>query len=510
MTLHFCQYLAYAIEAIRYPFQLDYGEGIVWQQALLIPGPRMYGDITRYPFIVFHYPPFYHLVVRCLALLGANMLVAGRSVSVASTLMIAVLAAGLSFRASRDETARAPALAGAAVAGLSVFCYWPVVVWSPLFRVDMPATALSFLGVWCAVRSVDHPRQLYLALIAFVLAVYTKQSSLAAPLATVPVMLLATRARTIKACGLGFLLGMVALALLMWVTHGGFLRHIILYNLNRYNLGTAFLAVSLQSSQIVFLVLAIAGIYFGWRGLATQAPFANLAAFGQHLRHNPSSLTRAILLLYFTASTATLATLGKSGGTLNYFIEWMCIWSPWIGTLTAMLVNTALGSDGHQSPLHRPIALIMVPILLIYQVALMPSSAATAYRLNDSERTKQLGQLLARVDRAKRPVLSDDMVLLMKAGKTVPWEPAIFAELAATGRWDERPIVELIAARAFSFIVTTGKQGQSLYDERYAPAVNRAILTAYPDEQFCADMIVHLSSAPPETDANGGCRFSSR
>jgi hypothetical protein len=29
------------IAAIRYPFGIDYGEGIVWQQAMLIPGPRM-------------------------------------------------------------------------------------------------------------------------------------------------------------------------------------------------------------------------------------------------------------------------------------------------------------------------------------------------------------------------------------------------------------------------------------------------------------------------------------
>lgn len=46
MTVHFIFFLKYTFAAVRYPFQLDYGEGIVWQQALLIPGSRMYGDIT--------------------------------------------------------------------------------------------------------------------------------------------------------------------------------------------------------------------------------------------------------------------------------------------------------------------------------------------------------------------------------------------------------------------------------------------------------------------------------
>jgi len=36
------------MQSIQYPYGLEYGEGIVWQQALLIPGPRMYGDIITF------------------------------------------------------------------------------------------------------------------------------------------------------------------------------------------------------------------------------------------------------------------------------------------------------------------------------------------------------------------------------------------------------------------------------------------------------------------------------
>jgi hypothetical protein len=41
--------------SIRYPFQWDYGEGIVWQQAALIPGPLMYSNSQSLPFIVFQF-----------------------------------------------------------------------------------------------------------------------------------------------------------------------------------------------------------------------------------------------------------------------------------------------------------------------------------------------------------------------------------------------------------------------------------------------------------------------
>src|SRR6184192_2212802 len=84
-------YLQNAFDAIRYPFGLDYGEGIVWQQLLLIPGPRMYGAITDAPFIVFHYPPVYHLVARAVTLLGIDPLMAGRGISVVCTLITAGL-----------------------------------------------------------------------------------------------------------------------------------------------------------------------------------------------------------------------------------------------------------------------------------------------------------------------------------------------------------------------------------------------------------------------------------
>jgi hypothetical protein len=136
---HLLIYARYAFAAIRYPFELDYGEGIVWQQALLIPTRRMYGDITQFPFIVFHYPPLYHLVVRFAAAMNTDFLAAGRGVSVASTIAIGALAAGLGFHAVRESASQVASLVGTAVAGLSVFCCWPVLLWSPLFRVDMLA-----------------------------------------------------------------------------------------------------------------------------------------------------------------------------------------------------------------------------------------------------------------------------------------------------------------------------------------------------------------------------------
>jgi hypothetical protein len=180
-------YLQNAFDAVRYPFGLDYGEGIVWQQALLIPGPRMYGAITDAPFIVFHYPPIYHLAVRLVMLLGIDPLMAGRGLSVACTLAAAGLCGWLVGRGISENVKGLARVVGCTIGALLPLSLGPVEFWSVLMRVDMLAICLSFLGVAIVVESIRRPAWLAIAMPIFVLAVYTKQTALTAPAAALAV-----------------------------------------------------------------------------------------------------------------------------------------------------------------------------------------------------------------------------------------------------------------------------------------------------------------------------------
>ena len=110
----------------------------------------------------------------------------------------------------------------------------------------------------------------------------------------------------------------------------------------------------------------------------------------------------------------------------------------------------------------------------------------------------EIEALVTLVRSAPRPVISDDMVLLLRAGKAVEWEPAIFTELASEGMWDERPFVRLIEGRHFAFFVTMGGRGTRLFNARYTPAVADAIDAAYPVKRRLAGYTLHLpvASAP--------------
>ena len=93
---------------------------------------------------------------------------------------------------------------------------------------------------------------------------------------------------------------------------------------------------------------------------------------------------------------------------------------------------------------------------------------------------------------ARRPVISDDMVLVKRAGRHVVWEPAIFAELASKGLWDERPFIARVRRGEFAFFVTRGDRGLPLFDRRYTPAVSDAMDAAYPVRRQVAGYVLHL------------------
>jgi hypothetical protein len=491
LAIHFVVYLHYAVSVVKYPFEVFGAEGIVWQQAMLIPSNQMYGDINRFPFIVFHYPPVYHLVVHAAAALGADPLAAGRAISLLASLITGLIIASLSFHITRNGLGRAASLVGALTAGLTFFCFFPVIAVSPLMRVDMLATALSFLGVWCATRSMRRPVLLYAAMILFVIAAFTKQTCVSAPLAVLIVMFPVNRALTLRVFCLAMLLGGIALAILSWITDGGFLRHLVLYNVNRYSVRLAAQQIVSQSPHLVFVALAFVSAVISWKDLAIELKWINLASFRRDLISSEAVQSIAVLVVYLGLSTCTLFALGKSGSGLNYFLEWVGVQSVLIGMLVARVLDKQLKKSQFYLPSFATTFSIGLPILLVYQVLMLPASRD--FTPAEGIALQQLNELVDRVRAADKPVLSDDMVLLMKAGKGVPWEPAIFLELTRMGRWDERNIVNMIEDHDFAFVITRGYK-----DEHFTDAVVGAIETSYPRTEVQAGLTLHFPLKPEE------------
>jgi hypothetical protein len=184
---------------------------------------------------------------------------------------------------------------------------------------------------------------------------------------------------------------------------------------------------------------------------------------------------RALLLLQLALSTLTLATIFKSGSAFNYFLDWLCIGS----ALAGVFLHDIMGNA-------RFVRIVLAPLCaaaLFSPIRLLPDHPPAADQAMQSA-------LVQEIRAAAKPVASDNMVLLMRAGKPVIYEPAIVTELSALGRWDERPLVNMVATGGFAFMLTEDDlPGAS---PRRSAAVSAAMHDAYPVvEQAGPDLWMH-------------------
>jgi hypothetical protein len=469
---------------LAYPFGVDYGEGIVWQQALLIPGPRMYGSIDHLPFIVFHYPPVYHLASRAVMAFGVDPLAAGRIVSLAATAVIAISIAWLVAAELAGRVSRSAVLVGAVTGALLPLSFGPVEAWFDRMRVDMLAVALAFVAVAFVVRSERQPAWLALAMPAFVLSIYTRQTELAAPASALLVLLLVRPRATILAGIGGAVLGLCALAWLEWVTAGGFLRHIISYNINTWTLALLLTRLRFQVSYAVLLALAVIGLAVLWLRPRDEPPPRGAEA-------SRYTIVLPIITVWLLLSLIMMvATVGKNGSDVNYFIEPMCVCAVAVGLLIGLCWQAVAGSPGRRDMALR-LGLIFATVAL---VGVMAKRRPVCYAVQDPGLLAIQQNLVQEIAKQNRPVLSEDMVLSLRAGQEVPIEMAIFHELAIKGQWDQRRLTDLIDSHAFAFLVTTPDK---IYTPlRYTPEVMAAIERAYPRVQTRGPYAVRYPETP--------------
>lgn len=84
LMLYGIMFVQHAVAVIRFPYQMDYGEGVeLYAVSRLLSGETLYGSINQPPYHVGVYPPLYNLVVAPVAELAGIQYGAGRAVSAA-------------------------------------------------------------------------------------------------------------------------------------------------------------------------------------------------------------------------------------------------------------------------------------------------------------------------------------------------------------------------------------------------------------------------------------------
>ncbi len=406
------------LAGLVYPYQLDYGEGIVlWFAQQLAHGHSIYKGLTDFPYASSNYPPLSMLLVAFLMPVLREGYFAGRLLNFTATLIVTVLI----YRVVADETHWGRA---GLVAGLFFFGSPYVYHWIPLFRADLLGLGLTFAGVymiWKAQRPSTAARGAMpywlLAILCFLFALYTKQTLFAAPAAALLALWARDRRRALI---FGLVLGAAGAGLYLlldYTTGGGFTFGLLTSN-----------ATVFMPEQLVALLESFAG---------TFPVLLMLAGFGlvRHIRRRAIS----VLDWYAVTSSVALVMAGRTGAWENYFFEALlsaCVLAGIvIGEWLQPRAQSALFASAHASGATFRLALAL---LLLAQLALMWHDHDPRIALDmmaaDLPANQELASLL---EKTQGVVISEDMGALATSGKEVGYYTFQYSSLARSGKWDQ-------------------------------------------------------------------------
>jgi hypothetical protein len=170
-------------------------------------------------------------------------------------------------------------------------------------------------------------------------------------------------------------------------------------------------------------------------------------------------------------AAVTMLSIGKVGASSNHFLAW--------DVSTCLLCGLLLYRVLATWTLRRTFAGAVTPLYAVLLMGLLLPPTSLLAGLGRSPLTtassKADDEVLEMIRQTPGPVFSENLLLVMQAGKRVEAEPATVTYLAQSGRWDERSYVGLFAEQYFSLLVVYNLYNRWLY----TPAVASAIEQSY-------------------------------
>lgn len=339
-------------------------------------------------------------------------------------------------------------------------------------RVDALAVFLSVTGVALFIVARHRKWLSFLSFLFFVAAVYTKQTLLAAPIACFVLAYIENPRRALQLLGFAVALGLIVLVILHTATDGLILRHIVTHNQNPYFPERILSRLKNHGSYLIgpLLFSAIFPIALLQRRKARLIRLVRLI-----LKRTVFERSVVVMAFYFWVSAfIAAATISKQGASDNYFLE--------MDVAACLLSGMFVGWLARRVSLQPRVGLVVLQIVVVFILLiqcvvnwLTVVAIARTYQHPAPDRSHEVVQFIREMP---GPVYSQDMLILMQAGKEIPAEPAIITALAANGKWDESGFVARIRKGEFSAVVirwtltNRGHFSQPVADaveERYYP-----------------------------------------
>ena len=384
-------------------------------------GEGLYWGINRYPYTISAYGPIFYAISGYLHKLGLPAYQSGRLLAFAALITSLWLCwHGLGY-VSRNRYARAAALILAGSTSNILF-------WGTTGQVDLLGCCFSLAGfaVFLKFRQHGSLRALALSGAFVILAVFTKQTFIAAGAAIALTLLKEDRKRAaVWIAGLVFAAGGIALGL-NTLTHGGFFEDAIFANINPF-------AWFKFGQQAQYLLLTGAGVILT----------AGLGAW------HASRQTAPVYLYAALAAGVWLVTAPKIGSDLNYQVEMMLAMT--------MCAGCALDQLDFFPSLFTArrtwVTLLQMPLLLHVALNVLLTVRVIAERaILEPFKARETAVLTPYVNRPGR-ILAAQYDSLVHIRGRIEVEPLIYRLLVKAGLTNPAPLQQDLETARFATVI---------------------------------------------------------
>lgn len=451
---NFLVFVYQAAADLNSKFPLDYGEGPVLNSVRnMLMGINLYPAINSSPpWNVTNYPPvFYLLLTIPVKLLGINFAY-GRIISTASVILSAFLIGGIVFHFFKDKIA-------AFLAAISFLCLPFVIVHAALGRVDSLALFFSLAGIYLVLLSDQGKIYTTIGGILFMLAVFTKPTTLVwGPF--VSALFLAQKNFRNAITFLVFLYSSIiciAFALDCY-TGGGFFLHTIIANFNQIELARILLVIwYLLSDLPVFIFVSIFVLVN--------------KKFKSEFKLYYSSL--------FFFSLLSLILIGKKGSGYYYLFDFGAVLSIALGTAYYQMKSSTYRAR-----------LLLYSIFIVQFWYLLEISN----NQNKISLPRPIPGYLSQIHELiiKQPgifVLDDALGIELLADKPIFYQPFEMLQLVRSGHWDEASINKYLENGSISTLIMRNDR-QDLTADRWSPRMLELINQYYKEESVVGSFSV--------------------
>lgn len=444
LTVYAIFFIIESVVLINYPYQISYGEGYILNQAVLISqGQSIYQDITNYPYLVGNYPPVYPFLCALFVKIFGVSFAPGRFISFIATILSGFLIYTILKENIRSQ--KGSFKKSIIISSLFFFASPYIFYAYPLYRVDALALLFSLMGLYFVFK-FENRKSMYLSIPFFILALYTKQSFIAAPLAS----LIYITFRNVKR-GVVYLifLSLIYVSIFLFLndlTHGQFYLHNFTYNANVFSI---FFAI-----RMCVAALQIHAILFA---------FAFACVIHIILRKKLS-----LLVIYLVISALVTISIGKIGSGINYFGE--------LVTCSCIILGIFLNETEFTNKESKNILIVtglLLQLILFAHIPYLTGHTPTNADLKNAEK------ISSEIINTPGSILSEDGGLLVVNRRQILFQPFVFTQLARQNLWDQGNFVADIRENRFPLIILTFNINYETDKERLTEEMVEAIRRGY-------------------------------